>query len=134
VNENRFTDPVMIARRSLNAMYLELPQQVAESHASIVEEAFRYLQTRNLGEGFLSSDGQTIYGWPYCTTCETPFRFDSIEPLAFCDCGTTEWGYPRPAEWVPNPNEDQVFSRFVIGVGVGALLGVAFTIVSLVFV
>jgi hypothetical protein len=53
---------------------------------------------------FTSEDGKTIYYWPYCPTCKQPYSFDDEEPLANCDCGTSEWGYPRPAEWIPDPN------------------------------
>ena len=38
--------------------------------------------------------------WPYCTNCQSPFQFDAEEPFAYCSCGTTEWGDPRPASWV----------------------------------
>ena len=38
--------------------------------------------------------------WPYCTKCKSPFQFDADEPFAYCFCGTTEWGDPRPASWV----------------------------------
>ena len=38
--------------------------------------------------------------WPYCTKCKSPFQFDAEEPFAYCSCGTTEWGDPRPASWV----------------------------------
>ena len=38
--------------------------------------------------------------WPYCTKCKSPFQFDADEPFAYCSCGTTEWGDPRPASWV----------------------------------
>ena len=38
--------------------------------------------------------------WPYCTKCKSPFQFDAGEPFAYCSCGTTEWGDPRPASWV----------------------------------
>lgn len=43
--------------------------------------------------------------WPYCEVCKTPYRFDSDEPFANCNCGTTEWGSPRPAEYVLNPGK-----------------------------
>lgn len=43
--------------------------------------------------------------WPYCPECKTPFIFDRDEPFAHCRCGTTEWGNPRPAAYVRNPNE-----------------------------
>jgi len=35
--------------------------------------------------------------WPCCTVCRSPFDFDPDEPFAYCKCGTTEWGNPRPA-------------------------------------
>jgi hypothetical protein len=54
--------------------------------------------------GFMSDDGKTIYFWPYCSKCNQPFSFDPDEPFAFCDCGTSEWGNPRPATWIPDPN------------------------------
>lgn len=43
--------------------------------------------------------------WPYCPDCKEPMDFDKEEPLAYCACGPTEWGYPRPASWVPNPTK-----------------------------
>lgn len=43
--------------------------------------------------------------WPYCHVCKAPFDFDRNEPFAHCNCGTTEWGSPRPASWIPDPNE-----------------------------
>lgn len=45
----------------------------------------------------------TLAHWPYCEKCHQPFEFDKNEPFAYCGCGTTEWGNPRPAEWVPDP-------------------------------
>lgn len=42
--------------------------------------------------------------WPMCTVCHKHFIFDKDEPFAYCECGTTEWGDPRPADWVtPTP-------------------------------
>lgn len=41
--------------------------------------------------------------WPYCPVCKTPFRFDFDEPFAYCECGATEWGDPRPASYVKEP-------------------------------
>jgi hypothetical protein len=55
-------------------------------------------------DSFTSEDGNTIYYWPYCPDCKQPYSFDPEEPFAFCDCGTSEWGNPRPAEWIPDPN------------------------------
>lgn len=46
--------------------------------------------------------------WPYCETCHEPFDFSPDEPFATCNCGTTEWGYPRPYAWVPNPHLDSM--------------------------
>lgn len=43
--------------------------------------------------------------WPYCHTCQKAYHFDPNEPFAQCDCGTTEWGDPRPAPWVVSPHE-----------------------------
>lgn len=42
--------------------------------------------------------------WPYCEECKEPYTFDSNEPFAYCNCGTTEWGDPRPAKYVANPH------------------------------
>ena len=53
-----------------------------------------------------SEDGKTMYYWPYCRTCRQPFDFDPEEPFADCKCGVTEWGYPRPAEWIPQPSKN----------------------------
>ena len=50
-----------------------------------------------------SPDNTTIFAWPYCETCHKPYSFDPEEPFAFCDCGTSEWGNPRPASWIPDP-------------------------------
>lgn len=33
---------------------------------------------------------------PWCTRCLTPFVFEPHEPFAYCYCGTSEWGDPRP--------------------------------------
>jgi hypothetical protein len=52
---------------------------------------------------FTSEDGKTIYYWPYCSTCHQPYDFDDEGPFAYCECGTSEWGYPRPAEWIGHP-------------------------------
>jgi len=30
---------------------------------------------------------------PICKKCGKEFIFDQEEPFAYCDCGTTEWGY-----------------------------------------
>lgn len=49
--------------------------------------------------------------WPYCPTCKQPFEFAKDEPFAYCECGTTEWGYPRPNEWIPYPDEWKVRVR-----------------------
>ncbi len=46
---------------------------------------------------------KTIPYWQYCEKCEKPFDFDKEEPFAYCGCGTTEWGYPRPAPYVKDP-------------------------------
>lgn len=43
--------------------------------------------------------------WPYCETCKQPMEFEPEEPFAYCKCGTSEWGDPRPAEYVRNPRE-----------------------------
>jgi hypothetical protein len=52
-----------------------------------------------------SDDGKVMYYWPYCSKCKRPFRFEKEEPFAWCECpGASEWGYPRPAEWVPEPD------------------------------
>lgn len=48
---------------------------------------------------------KVINFWPYCPKCREPFVFATDEPFAFCRCGTTEWGYPRPAEWIPDPRK-----------------------------
>jgi hypothetical protein len=53
---------------------------------------------------FRSEDGSTIYYWPYCPHCHEPFSFDDEAPFAYCGCGTSEWGNPRPASWIPDPN------------------------------
>lgn len=55
-------------------------------------------------ESFTSEDNKTIYYWPYCSTCQQPYSFDDEEPFAYCACGTSEWAYPRPAEWIPDPS------------------------------
>ena len=51
--------------------------------------------------------------WPYCTKCKSPFQFDAEEPFAYCSCGTTEWGDPRPASWV-SPEEVQKLRKTLI--------------------
>ena len=48
------------------------------------------------------SVSETTY-WPYCEVCRTHFSFHPEEPFAFCGCGITEWGSPRPAAWIPSP-------------------------------
>lgn len=47
--------------------------------------------------------------WPYCEECKKPFQFEPDEPFAYCDCGCTEWGNPRPFDWVPNPGDGDLF-------------------------
>jgi hypothetical protein len=47
---------------------------------------------------------QPLHYWPYCGDCHQPFEFSHDEPFAHCKCGTTEWGDPRPAAWVPVPS------------------------------
>ena len=42
--------------------------------------------------------------WPYCSHCKNPFSFEIDEPFAYCKCGPTEWGDPRPASWIKDPN------------------------------
>lgn len=42
--------------------------------------------------------------WPWCEKCHKPFDFDQEGPFAYCGCGTTEWGYPRPFPWVEKPS------------------------------
>lgn len=50
--------------------------------------------------------------WPYCEKCHAPFQFEKEEPFAFCSCpGHTEWGDPRPADWVPDPNDSVVIKN-----------------------
>jgi hypothetical protein len=46
---------------------------------------------------------QTLNYWPVCTECRTPMEFDRNEPFAYCKCGTSEWGHPRPAPDVQMP-------------------------------
>lgn len=41
--------------------------------------------------------------WPYCAHCKSPFSFEPHAPFAYCKCGTTEWGNPRPASYVQQP-------------------------------
>jgi hypothetical protein len=62
-------------------------------------------------ERFESGDGwiittadRTINYWPICTECKLAFEFEPEEPFAYCGCGTTEWGYPRPAPGVVRPS------------------------------
>lgn len=52
---------------------------------------------------FMSEDGKTIFYWPYCRICHQPYSFSDDEPIATCECGSGEWGYPRPAEWISDP-------------------------------
>jgi hypothetical protein len=52
-----------------------------------------------------SEDNKTIFAWPYCQTCHQPYSFEPEEPFAYCDCGTSEWGSPRPASWIPDPSD-----------------------------
>lgn len=47
---------------------------------------------------------KTIPYWPYCEECKVPYDFDEEEPFAYCNCGTSEWGYPRPAPYVKHPD------------------------------
>lgn len=42
--------------------------------------------------------------WPYCSQCQQPYEFDQDGPFARCSCGTTEWGNPRPADYVQEPS------------------------------
>ena len=51
--------------------------------------------------------------WPYCAKCKSPFQFDAEEPFAYCSCGATEWGDPRPASWV-SPAEVQKLRKALI--------------------
>lgn len=51
---------------------------------------------------------QHIAYWPYCEHCQEAFEFDQEGPFAYCGCGTTEWGNPRPFPWVPNPRLAQL--------------------------
>ena len=48
---------------------------------------------------------KTIPYWPYCETCKQPMEFEPEEPFAYCKCGTSEWGDPRPEAYVRNPRE-----------------------------
>lgn len=48
-------------------------------------------------------EGNTLFCWPWCKECKQPFSFDAEEPFAYCGCGTTEWGHPRPAPWMTPP-------------------------------
>ena len=52
--------------------------------------------------------------WPYCTKCQSPFQFDAEEPFAYCSCGTTEWGDPRPASWVAEAQRESERLDFMI--------------------
>jgi hypothetical protein len=52
---------------------------------------------------------EPLHYWPYCGRCRRPFEFDKNEPFAYCGCpGAAEWGNPRPAEWVPDPQKAPV--------------------------
>jgi ribonucleoside-diphosphate reductase alpha chain len=50
---------------------------------------------------------KTIPYWPYCEHCKQPFAFEKEEPFAYCECGTTEWGDPRPASYVERPQTSE---------------------------
>ena len=56
-------------------------------------------------EVILENDRKVISYWPYCHICKTPMDFEKDEPFAYCGCGTTEWGDPRPASWVQKPTK-----------------------------
>lgn len=43
--------------------------------------------------------------WPYCEECHEPIEMDPREPFGYCKCGTCEWGHPRPAKYVEDPNK-----------------------------
>jgi hypothetical protein len=34
--------------------------------------------------------------YPLCDKCGSEFIFSREEPFAWCECGSTEWGDPRP--------------------------------------
>ncbi len=60
----------------------------------------------NYGAQVIKESGRfALTYWPYCTKCKSPFQFDAEEPFAYCSCGTTEWGDPRPASWVCSPRQ-----------------------------
>lgn len=61
------------------------------------------LHTRRELTPKLPEQPKEIYHWPYCPTCKEPYEFDKQEPFAYCNCGSTEWGYPRPADFVREP-------------------------------
>lgn len=48
-------------------------------------------------------DKKVLPFWPYCLECKQPYDFSDEEPIAHCNCGVMEWGYPRPADFVKNP-------------------------------
>jgi hypothetical protein len=50
-----------------------------------------------------TSAPQELHYWPYCPKCRQPVDFEPHEPFAYCGCGTSEWGHPRPAPWVRSP-------------------------------
>ena len=61
---------------------------------------------RATGAQVIEENGRPVLTfWPYCTECKSPFQFDADEPFAYCFCGTTEWGDPRPASWVCPPRQ-----------------------------
>ena len=60
----------------------------------------------NYGAQVIKESGRfALTYWPYCTKCKSSFQFDANEPFAYCFCGTTEWGDPRPASWVCSPRQ-----------------------------
>lgn len=112
--------PLMVRAVDFNDLYAEkerLAALVAAQHAASRLEI--EMNNQKVYGPWIKWHGGSGYGaqvieengrfaltfWPYCTNCQSPFQFDAEEPFAYCSCGTTEWGDPRPASWVCPPRQ-----------------------------
>lgn len=101
---------VWVQNREFRLAYERLMRKISAMPINIARDPGDVSQPKGEGvvmDGLRSEDGETIYFWPYCQKCFEPYSFDDDGPWASCACGTGEWGYPRPAPWIPDPHKTQ---------------------------
>ena len=90
-----------------NIKYQEISKDdIIKTHDRKQSSNILYADLSGNGAQVIEENGRpALTFWPYCTECRSPFQFDAEEPFAYCSCGATEWGDPRPASWVCPPRQ-----------------------------